>query len=116
MSDAKEIEVWFSIQSDYCYFLVDRLLRLSDSGVEIVIRPVLGMPLRMPEMTKNRGALEHDYFVIDAKRTAAFLGLPHVHPDLPPIQFEPRSVWIASKEQPRIERLYRSFVGANRAG
>lgn len=116
MSDRRKVDVWYSLQSDYCYFLLDRLLRLSSLGVDIAVRPVLGIVLRMPEATRNRGELEQRYFVTDTKRTAEFLGLPYSYPDPSPIQFEPGSLWIASKEQPRIERLYRLFVGGNRAG
>lgn len=116
MTETARVDVWYSLQSDYCYFLLNRLLKLPAAGVEVVVRPVLGIVLRMPEATRNRGELEQRYFVTDTKRTAAFLGLPHVYPDPSPIEFEPGSLWIAYKEQPRIERLYRLFVGANRAG
>ncbi len=116
MSKTRSVEVWYSLQSDYCYFLIDRLLKLPTAGVQVVVRPVLGLVLRMPEATAQRSKMEQDYFVTDTKRTAAFLGLPHVYPDPSPIQFEPGSLWIASKEQPRVERLYRLFVGATRKG
>lgn len=115
MGSQKKVEVWYSLQSDYCYFLLDRLLRLSSSEVDLVIRPVLGLVLRMPESTENRSALEQNYFLNDTKRTAEFLELPYSYPSPSPIQFEPGSVWIASKNQPYIELLYRLFVGANRA-
>lgn len=107
----KSVDVWFSLQSDYCYFLVDRLLRLADAGVAVKIRPVLGLVLRMPEMTRDRSALEQAHFLLDTQRTAAFLGLPHAPPDPSPIQFE-QGAWVASVEQPHIERLFSLFVGA----
>jgi 2-hydroxychromene-2-carboxylate isomerase len=116
MGKSMRVDVWYSLQSDYCYFLIDRLLRLSKANVNVVIRPVLGIVLRMPEATANRSELEQTYFVTDTKRTAAFLGLPHDYPEPSPIQFEPDSLWIASKGQPRIEHLSRLFVGANREG
>lgn len=116
MGERQRVEIWYSLQSDYCYFLLDRLLKLSSVGVDVVVRPVLGIVLRMPEATRNRGAMEQQYFETDTRRTAAYLGLPYSYPEPSPIQFEHGSVWIASKEQPRIERLYRLFVGANRRG
>lgn len=116
MSGREKVDVWYSLQSDYCYFLLDRLLRLSSLGIDVAIRPVLGLVLRMPEATRNRGNLEQRYFVTDSRRTAEFLGLPYCYPDPSPIQFEPGSLWIASEKQPLIERLYRLFVGANRDG
>ncbi len=116
MGDQKRVDVWYSLQSDYCYFLIDRLLFLAEKEVEVVIRPVLGLVLRMPEACRNRSRMEQDYFLTDTKRTAAFLGLAHAYPDPSPIQFAPGSLWVATPEQPRIEGLYRLFVGANRAG
>ncbi len=116
MTDQQRVDMFYSLQSDYCYFLIDRLMRLSAAGVEVVIRPVLGLVLRMPESTVNRGQREADYFELDAARTAEHLGLPHQYPDPSPIQFEPGSLWIASQEQPRVDRLFRLFVGASRAG
>lgn len=116
MQDRPRVNVWYSLQSDYCYFLLDRLLALSAREAQVVIRPVLGIVLRMPEATHNRGEMEQRYFRIDTQRTAAFLGLPYAYPDPSPIEFEPGSFWTAADEQPRIERLYRLFVGANRSG
>ncbi|MEM8836840.1 MAG: DsbA family protein [Pseudomonadota bacterium] len=116
MANDKRVDVWFSLQSDYCYFLIDRLLKLSEADVTVVIRPVLGLVLRMPEATADRGGLEQAYFIKDTKRTADYLGLPYAWPDPSPIEFEPGSLWIASKQQPRVEHLYRLFVGANLQG
>ena len=36
------IDVFYSMQSDYCYFLLNRLISLAGQGIEVVIRPVLG--------------------------------------------------------------------------
>ena len=116
LNNRKSLDVWYSLQSDYCYFLIDRLLALPSKGVDIVVRPVLGLVLRMPELTENRSELEQQYFLTDSQRTAEFLGIPYKYPDPSPIQFEPGSLWVASSEQPRIDRLYRLFVGANHAG
>ena len=114
MAEKQRVDVWYSLQSDYCYFLLDRLLKLSSAGVDVIIRPVLGIVLRMPEATRNRGKIEQQYFWTDTKHTAEYLGLPHAYPDPSPIQFKPGSAWIAAEEQPHVERLYRLFVGANR--
>ena len=116
MPTKPRVDVWYSLQSDYCYFLLDRLIWLSQREVDVVIRPVLGIVLRMPQATKGRGEVEQRYFKTDTERTAAYLQLPYAYPDPSPIQFEPSSVWIATQEQPLIERLYRLFVGASHAG
>ena len=111
-----KVIVWYSLQSDYCYFLLDRLMALAARGVQIELQPVLGIVLRMPEATRHRGPIEQRYFETDTARTAEFLGLHYSYPDPSPIDFEPGSLWIAAKEQPRVERLYRLWVGAHRAG
>lgn len=112
----KRVDVYYSLQSDYCYFLLDRLLKLSDRGIKVDIRPVLGGVLRLPERFRDRDDVEQAYFQRDAQRTADYLGLPYVYPDPSPIEFEPGSLWIATAQQPRNERLYRLFVGAARTG
>lgn len=110
------VEVFYSLQSDYCYFLLDRLLGLAGRGVEVKIRPVLGGVLRLPERFQNRDAMEQAHFRIDTQRCADFLGLPYAYPDPSPIAFQPGSLWIAEKDQPLNDHLYRLFVGAVQVG
>ncbi|MBX2837680.1 MAG: DsbA family protein [Gammaproteobacteria bacterium] len=110
------IEVFYSLQSDYCYFLLDRLIKLEGQKIDIEIRPVLGGVLRTPERFQNRDKVEQGYFEIDTARTAQYLGLPYAYPNPSPIQFKPDTVWIAEEEQPRNEYLYRLYVGAVQAG
>jgi len=116
MTRELRVDVWYSLQSDYCYFLLDRPIWLSSQGVEVVIRPVLGIVPRMPSATRDRGEIEQRYFKTDTLRTAQYPGLPYACPNPSPIEFVPGSVWVAAERQPRIERLYRLFVGANRMG
>ena len=111
-----KVEVYYSLQSDYCYFLLDRLLQLSQKQVAIVIQPILGGVLRLPERFKDRDELEQNYFLTDAARTADFLDLPYATPNPSPITFKPGSLWVAEDEQPRNEYLYRLFVGSTKAG
>lgn len=72
-----QVEVFYSLQSDYCYFLLDRLLGLAEQGIHVVVRPVLGAVLRIPQRYVDRDDLEQEYFKIDSARTAAYLGLPY---------------------------------------
>ena len=110
------VDIFYSLQSDYCYFLLDRLLGLTGQGVEVVVRPVLGGVIRLPERYADRDALEQSYFATDTARMAEFLGLPYAYPDPSPIAFKPGSLWIAEENQPRNEMLNRLFVAAARAG
>ncbi|MCP5087840.1 MAG: 2-hydroxychromene-2-carboxylate isomerase [Rhodobacteraceae bacterium] len=112
----KRVDVYYSLQSDYCYFLLDRLIALASQGVDVVIRPVLGGVLRIPERFRDRDGLEQDYFQTDTSRTAKFLGLPYAYPDPSPIEWEAGSLWRAKPDQPRNDHLNRLFVGAVRAG
>ncbi|MEO0753043.1 MAG: DsbA family protein, partial [Pseudomonadota bacterium] len=111
-----QVEVFYSLQSAYCYCLADRLLDLARRGVVVVLRPVLGGLLRLPDRFANRDALERNYFDRDVVRVADYLGLPFANPDPPPIAFEPGGHWIAAKDQPLCMMIYRLFVGAVDAG
>lgn len=116
MGDTRRVTVFYSLQSDYCYFLLDRLLGLVEQGVEVKIKPVLGGVLRLPERYRDRNELEQRYFETDTKRLAEFLELPHAYPDPSSIDFKPGSLWIAEEKQPRNEYLCRLYIGAVRAG
>lgn len=110
------VEVFYSLQSDYCYFLLDRLIGLAVKGAEVIVRPVLGGVLRVPERFQDRDELEQRYFQKDAARTASFLGVAYAYPDPSPIRFKPGSLWVPEAEQPLNEHLYRLYVGAAEAG
>ena len=109
------VEVFYSLQSDYCYFLLDRLIGLARMDVEVIIRPVLGGVLRALERYQDRDELEQRYFQTDTTRTAAYLGLPYAYPEPSPIQFKPHSLWMPEDKQPLNEYLNRLYVGAVRA-
>ncbi len=110
------VEVFYSLQSDYCYFLLDRLIGLAGQGGEVVVRPVLGGVIRQPERYRNRDVLEQRYFATDTAREAKYLGVPYAYPEPSPITFKPGPGWIAEEKQPLNERLNRLYVGATRAG
>ncbi|MCP5072576.1 MAG: hypothetical protein GY947_04680, partial [Rhodobacteraceae bacterium] len=113
---AERVDVFYSLQSEYCYFLLDRLIALAADAVDVQVRPVLGGVLRTPDRYQDRDVLEQQYFETDTRRTAEYLGLPYAYPDPSPIEFESGSLWVARPSQPRNERLNRLFVGAVRAG
>jgi 2-hydroxychromene-2-carboxylate isomerase len=110
------VDVFYSLQSDYCYFLLDRLIDLSERGIDVAVRPLLGGVLRLPDRYNARDAVEGAYFELDTQRVADFLGLPYVYPDPSPIDFQPDTLWIAKPDQPRNMRLNRLYVGACDAG
>ena len=70
----KKVDVYWSHQSPYCYFVLDRILALqSHTGVDVGLRLVLPGVLRMPELFADASEIEQRYFDLDVKRTAAFL-------------------------------------------
>ncbi len=114
---AKRVEVFWSHQSPYCYFALDRILALDRRpDVEALLRPVLPGVLRIPEVFQDASALAQRYFDLDVRRTAAFLGLPYGDARPNPVAFEPGTLFRAAGEQPRVDRLYRLTAAANAQG
>ena len=103
------------MQSDYCYFLLDRLIWL-DRRVEVRIRPVLPGLIRNPDAYRGRGDVEADYFHRDTARLSEMLAMPYRYPDPSPVEFVAGSLWLAAEEQPRVKGLYQLFVAATLAG
>ena len=116
MADRADVIVYYSLQSDYCYFLLDRLLELQKSGVTLDVRPILGRVICTPERYRNRSPLEQEYFETHTQRTADFLGLPYACPNPSPIEFRRGSLWQATDQRNRNEWLNRLFVEAWQAG
>lgn len=108
----RKVTTYWSMQSPYCYFALDRLLALNARpDVTVELRPVRPGVLRTPERYRDRDALEQRYFDTDVQRTAAYLRLPFADPDPSPVAFMPGR-WIAELEQPRIGRLYDLLMAA----
>ena len=95
MADRADVIVYYSLQSDYCYFLLDRLLELQKSGVTLDVRPILGGVICTPERYRNHSPLEREYFETHTQRTADFLDLPYAYPNPSPIEFRRGSLWQA---------------------
>ncbi|MDJ0608961.1 MAG: DsbA family protein [Kiloniellales bacterium] len=114
---AKRVEVFWSHQSPYCYFALDRILALDRrADVEVVLRPVLPGVLRIPEVFQDATELEQRYFDLDVRRTAAFLGLPYGEARPNPVAFQPGTLFRAAGAQPRVHRLYRLTAAADAGG
>ena len=113
----KSVDVYWSHQSPYCYFALDRILALNDrSDVDVVLRLVLPGVLRNPEVFEDASAIEQHYFSLDVRRTAAFLGLPCGDPRPNPVEFLPGTLFQAARSQPRVHGLYHLTAAANRRG
>ncbi|MCR9255984.1 MAG: DsbA family protein [Alphaproteobacteria bacterium] len=107
------MDAFLSVMSVYCYLVIPRLARLADHPeVEINFRPVSPGVLRNQKAYFDRSMMEQNYFTLDAARTAQFLGIPFKDPDPSPVLFEPGSIWIASEDQPHIDRLMGLLMAA----
>jgi 2-hydroxychromene-2-carboxylate isomerase len=113
----KLVDVYWSHQSPYCYFALDRILDLDRRpDVEVALRPVLPGVLRIPEVFADVPEIAQRYFAHDVERTAAFLGLPYGEPRPHPVAFQPGTLFRAARDQPRIHRLYHLTAAANERG
>lgn len=116
MSDPVSVTLYWSMRSPYCYFVLDRALALAaNPKVALNLRIVLPGVFRFPERFAAQADLRSDYFAMDCRRTAAFLGLPFARPRPDPVVFETDGRH-ASPEQPYIYRLSYLALLANRQG
>ncbi len=111
------VEVFWSHQSPYCYFALDRILRLDRRpDVDVALRLVLPGVMRIPEVFAEVPEIAQRYFAHDAERTAAFLGLPYGEPRPHPVAFQPGTLFRAARSQPRVHRLYCLTAAAEERG
>lgn len=113
----KTVDVYWSHQSPYCYFALDRLLKLNQrSDVTLRLKPVLPGVIRDGGLFDDRPEIEQRYFDLDVQRTADFLGLPYSEPDPYPVQTAPDSLYRAEGDQSRVFKLYYLTAAANSTG
>jgi len=113
----KVVDVYWSHQSPYCYFALDRILQLrSKPDITINLKLVLPGVIRNPEVFYDEPEVEQQYFVVDTHRTAAYLGLPYDEAQPYPVEFQQISLYQAAKEQPRVNDLYYLTAAANDLG
>ena len=110
----KIVDVYWSHQSPYCYFALDRILQLCErQNVQVNLKPVLPGVLRNPEVFSDAPLVEQRYFDLDTHRTAEFLGLPYGEAQPYPIEFQSGTLFRAAENQPRIFKLYYLTAAAN---
>ena len=113
----KNVDIYWSHQSPYCYFALDRILALqARQDVKASLRLVLPGVLRNPDKFRNASPLEETYFFKDVRRTADYLGLPYGEATPYPVSMQPETVFRAAARQPRIHRLYHLTAAADQIG
>ena len=107
MEVAKHVAVYWSHQSPYCYFSLDRILRRQESNdFAVTLRLVLPGVLRNAGKFGDASKMEERYFDLDTKRTAEYLRMPVRGPRPWPVECEPDTLYRARADQPRVYRLY----------
>jgi 2-hydroxychromene-2-carboxylate isomerase len=113
----KTVDVYWSHQSPYCYFSLDRILRLREnSEVTVVLKPVLPGVLRNAAKFTDASTLKEQYFHLDTQRTADDLNLPFSPANPNPVQFQTGTMFRAASVQPRVYELYYQTAASNEMG
>ncbi|MEM9141192.1 MAG: DsbA family protein [Pseudomonadota bacterium] len=117
MTDAAHhVDVYWSLQSPYCYLVLPRLEELdARADVRVTVKPVRPGVVRIPDLFKGRSDMARVYFDDDVKRTAEFLGMPIGRPNPAPVTFKPGS-WRAEVNEDLVARAYGLFIAAAEAG
>lgn len=109
-------DLFWSFRSPYSYLATGRIVDIQEKyDVDVVVRPVYPIAVRIPGFFQNVNPLWPPYLFIDTIRIAEMNNIPYVWPNPDPIvqDMETREV---SEEQPYIHRLTRLGVAAAEAG
>jgi 2-hydroxychromene-2-carboxylate isomerase len=110
------VDVFWSFRSPYSYLATPRLVAIQrDYDVEINVRPVYPIALRIPGFFKRANPLWLPYLARDCARIAEMQGMPFAMPSPDPIVQDLATLEIAAG-QPYIHRLTRLGVAAQRRG
>jgi 2-hydroxychromene-2-carboxylate isomerase len=110
------VDVFWSFRSPYSYLATPRLVELQrDYDVEISVRPVYPIALRIPGFFKKVNPLWPPYLMRDCGRIAEMHGVPFAWPSPDPVVQDLATMEVAT-EQPYIHRLTRLGVAAQRRG
>jgi 2-hydroxychromene-2-carboxylate isomerase len=113
----QRVDMYWSHNSPYCYLALDRILQLRRRpDVDVVLRLVLPGLMRNGDRFADASQIEQAYFLQDAARTAAFLGVPFGWPRPWPVAFVDGNLYRAVPEQPRAWRLYHLNAAAQEKG
>jgi 2-hydroxychromene-2-carboxylate isomerase len=111
-----EVRLFWSFRSPYSYLATPRLRELIRGyDVDIVVRPVLPIAVRIKDFFKNVNPLWPPYLVNDVVRLAEYHGMTIGWPSPDPIVQDPATLEVAV-EQPYIYRLTRLGVAAAERG
>ncbi|MEM8699376.1 MAG: DsbA family protein [Pseudomonadota bacterium] len=110
------LDVYVTMRSPYSYLAGRRIAEIAEMPtVELVLRPVFPIAVRIPGFFESADPLWLSYLVRDTARVAEMLEIPFAWPDPDPIVQDLATSRLAA-EQPHIRRLTRLAVAASEAG
>ena len=110
------LDLYWSFRSPYCYFALRRLVPVvAEYDLRVVVRPVVPLAIRHPEVMAADPPQASRYFDLDTRRVAAFLDVPYAYPEPDPLVMEADGVH-AAPDQPYIGRLNHLGLEAERRG
>lgn len=110
------VDVFWSFRSPYSYLVTPDLLKLrEDFDVTVRLRPVFPIAIRTKSTLFANDRKPAQYIIMDAFRRGEFLGMPIAFPSPDPVDQNLETFEVAA-EQPRIHRLTKLGVEAERAG
>jgi 2-hydroxychromene-2-carboxylate isomerase len=111
-----QLDVFWSFRSPHSYLATPRLVEMQrDYEVDVVVRPVYPIALRIPGFFRKVNPLWPPYLMRDCARIAEMNGMPFAWPSPDPIVQDFATMEVAA-EQPYIHRLTRLGVAAQRRG
>lgn len=109
-------DLFWSFRSPYSYLATGRLVELRrDYDVEVNVRPVYPIAVRIPGFFKKVNPLWPPYLAKDTVRIAEMEGIPYAWPNPDPIVMDITTGEVP-EEQPYIHRLTRLGVQAAKEG
>ncbi|MBS0529906.1 MAG: 2-hydroxychromene-2-carboxylate isomerase [Proteobacteria bacterium] len=102
-----QVDLFFSFRSPYSYLALTGTRRMVESyEVEVILRPVYPLAVRVPGFFKSANPQFARYVVLDSRRVAEREGIPFRFPRPDPIVQNMTTLDVAA-EQPYIHRLTR---------
>ncbi|MGO4714193.1 2-hydroxychromene-2-carboxylate isomerase [Bradyrhizobium sp. 2TAF24] len=106
------VDLFFSFRSPYSYLALHKTSRMvKDYDVDVRLRPVYPLAVRVPGFFKRADPRFARYVVRDSKRVADYEGIPFRFPRPDPIVQDMATLEVAA-EQPYIHRLTRLAAAA----
>jgi len=112
-----QVDLFWSFRSPYSYLATPRLVEMQrDFDVEITVRPVYPIALRIPGFFKKVNPLWPPYLLRDCARIAEMNGLPFAWPSPDPIVQDIATMEVAADPQGFDADIERNEAGQKAAG